>query len=1174
MEIFVKKIPHKSLFSILGVLAVFLFIPSIVYASVQYSRTPTGQNPISPITVYVSFDNFEADTQLLFGDCPTWSVEISDNTTSYFPGNAVLNSINEGTFSIELPTADFTYIAFSCGFDGGGAFLEGDSSTPIFYNTGKSISGGRFYAQYVPEITILSPHKSSIFSDIVNIEYKIRDPNDENDSSEKDEYGLGPNPVSLYYSDKIGEWYSSPVSPSLKQSIVSGITPSGTYVWKSKGLVPGVLYRIIVDAVDMAGGMGQLVSDFFTVDFTLPTFRVSTEPTAVRSGQVTIYVDSSESLASLPMVEVIQSGAKSVALRMIAKDGRYEGVYDVKSGYDGLARILVTGIDTAGNTSTTTVSGGTFSVGMNPPSSPRITYPLPRAVIKDATVNIEGVTREDTEVVLRVNGVDTATAKPNDKGVFIFSGVTLEPVKNQGVNVLSVSARDAFGAVSVPTDVEVKYNSAPVVSISEPTERKIIGDQTTLVAKSEDKNNDPLLFTYEIATVKNDVISQSWRVIAESLPTNGFTWSATDVENGDYALRVIADDGSVTSTSSPVRVTIRNTRPFFRFEDGRQTISNGKGTVIRGRALLPTDFAGTYQIEKIDYSLDGGNKWIGVAFRDEGQAKVFSVTLPDFKEGEYQMLWRVSDSRRLIGRSTYRLVVDTTAPRAPTLSALNRGALISSALDEDSRKSGTQYTLSGNAEPLSTVTLSYGGNTLSTKTLQNARFSFPHVSFERRGVYDLAVSATDGAGNTSGTTTLSITYDNPPSVTVLNPKNARGLKDKAEISWNIVDADGDTIRTASVSYRRGVGSYRTLVADARNAKSYSWDASGLPEARDYELAIVASDGLATTTSITSFVIDRTIPLVPTLSVAGLYTGATPVVTLSGIARDALSGIEFVEYSIQKDAIERVWYVAPISRGFLSREAVYSLKYSGITSDGHYTVAVRAVDASGNISPEVSRSIRIDRTAPRMGTFFIDVHGVHLAPDEQGRLMVPIGSQLLFRASLEDDTAGAELYISGVKHALSRDISSGLWEATIESNTATSSPLSVSARDEVGNETGLVSIGTMETIEEGRVLSVVDMTVIEGAEIRVLLLDEGTGRFKPFAPASNAGALEVSSDNLGIYTLALSPGTYRLIVSAPGHKSLDSEVKVGAHRFVTDTFVMEENSTWFGWLYRIIDTIRY
>jgi hypothetical protein len=126
------KITSKSQIFFIVILSVLIPMSS-VDAKVRYSRAPFSSTQVSPVTVEVSFDDFEADTQLLIKDCPTWSIEISDNNTSYFPKNAVSNSVNTGKFVVDLPSKNYTYIAFSCGSDGGGAFIEGDSSTPIFY---------------------------------------------------------------------------------------------------------------------------------------------------------------------------------------------------------------------------------------------------------------------------------------------------------------------------------------------------------------------------------------------------------------------------------------------------------------------------------------------------------------------------------------------------------------------------------------------------------------------------------------------------------------------------------------------------------------------------------------------------------------------------------------------------------------------------------------------------------------------------------------------------------------------------------------------------------------------------------------------------------------------------------------------------------------------------------
>ncbi len=66
------------------------------------------------------------------------------------------------------------------------------------------------------------------------------DKNDLGGAEEKSLLGLGDNPVSLYYSDKITEWDHTYIDPSIKTLIANNLPTKGPYTWNIKDLVPGV----------------------------------------------------------------------------------------------------------------------------------------------------------------------------------------------------------------------------------------------------------------------------------------------------------------------------------------------------------------------------------------------------------------------------------------------------------------------------------------------------------------------------------------------------------------------------------------------------------------------------------------------------------------------------------------------------------------------------------------------------------------------------------------------------------------------------------------------------------------------------------------------------------------------------------------------------------------------
>ena len=1069
--------------------------------------------------------------------------------------------INEFFFSVELPPPPP---------DGGGSSTDEVPNTP---------SGGT--PQYGPSISIFSPKVGTIFSHLGIISYKATDRNDQGNQSERDVYGLPETPTTLYYSDKIAEWYSGSASipPDLKTLIAEKQSAEASYSWSITDLIPGVFYRIIANVIDATGTFGETVSDFFTVDFTAPTFIIRANPPATQGTDVTISVDASENLQEGPTITVAQASGKAVSLVMTGQGSHYEGTYVISKGYDGVAIVTVSGTDVAGNVGTTIVSGGTFAVGINPPPVPRVMSPQNNVVVGTSTVAVAGtLPRSDTVAVLLVNGVDTYVASSSQNGAFAFSNIRLSKDMNRGLNVLSVSARDQTGLVSEAVPIQVKYNIVPVIAISSPAEKVTVSATTQFAVRATDENTDPLLFTYQIIPAQDFDAAQvatstknEWNIIGDALPSPSFSWDSTEVEDGQYFLRVIADDAFAKMYSIPVPFSIRNKLPFFRFEDGRKTITNLSTATIVGHAITPSAISPQPTVKTVEYSLDNGRKWELVPLiSGSGTPDArFSVTLTNLSEGTQKIVWRVKDSRNLYGRTSHPVIVDTKAPFAPIVNSPANNTLVSNNKDENASKEGLQISISGTAEPQSTVTLQTESAISTMKVRADGSFSFHVVDVPHRGTNQFKVTATDEALNKSATAIVNAVYDNPPAVSILTPKPFRGLAEKAVVSWRITDADNDSIKNVTLGYRRGHEAYKLLPIDqAKN--SFAFDASAFPEANDYQLRLAANDGMATGTDTVNFSVDRTSPTLSSFTLGASVLGKGDVLLGRGMAQDSLSGIEYVEYAVTQDKNPASFSTALLTSGFLQENATFTLKYPTKIEDGMYTVYVRAVDAAGNVSPMLSRSLTVDASPPRIGSFDIMAQGVRIVPDAQGAISLYKGMKTLFEVSLEGDTNSASLTLGSTTIPLEKDIVSGLWQATVDSGSTGTTTIYISAEDKAHNVLIRTPIGSFVAIKYGVVTTSIPDGSAESlpeAEIKVLTLDERTGDYVPFSLPS-----AITSDAQGEYALALPQGMYELSLRKSGYRSMAQKITLERAGFVDVSFSTEKFSGIWGFIQRMIDRI--
>jgi len=1023
--------------------------------------------------------------------------------------------------------------------------------------------------RYEPIVQLISPKNGSVFGNPISVSYKVTDESTQG-------YGLGANPVSLSYSDRSSDWYGDRLlNPNNKISIAKDLPAAGNYSWSTKNLQQGILYRLIIDAVNLAGRVGEAVSSFFSLDFIPPTFGVHTDSQVVRNGNIQITIQASEDLSFPPQVTVTQRNGKPISVAMTGDKDTYQGTYTVLPGYDGTAHISVSGTDLALNVGREVTSGGTFDIGVNPPPKPNIISNLNKTVTGTGSVNITGTIREDTYATLVLNGEEVASTTPDAKGNFAFNNIALDKLKNHGTNYISVYSVDKLGSESSSADIEIKYNIPPIVSISKPMNNDYLSGQISIVAKGSDENQDILFYTYQIISISNFDSAQAeskWMTLADNVTDSTYAWDSTAVDNGEYMIRATAFDGTARATSTPVHVYIKNTLPYVRFEDGERTVTKNSDVTIIGHAFVANNAAGSSQITNMYYSMNGGKSWTKIKFgSSSGFEQVFSLTLSNLDEGVYPLVFMIKDNGGFTGKGSHLLVVDKTPPDAPIIKTPADNVNIINDDDEDIQRSGMQISFLGTAENGSTVSLASADGTMKTAALPDGTFSFSDVTIQK-GKQSFDVFATDAAGNESKHTTISLTYDNPPIVNFVNPRSFGGLSGTATISWNIMSPDGNPLSNISVSYRQGGGSFKTLVSNASAKGTYDWDTSSLPESNYYQLKISASDGIITVSPIIDFSIDRTPPSMDSFTL-GLSNTKNSFFGF-GSASDGLSGVAYVEYSIASkiNASSSPWYEAIITKGLMQNQASFSIEYPFSFSDNTYTVSVRAVDGAGNISSEMSKDLLIDKTSPRIGSFFLLENNLNMTPDGTGTISLYKNSMSDFVASLEGDTKNATLFAGDVPFILKQDNADGLWKTRISFDSTSTVALYITASDHSGNTTDKKSIGSLSPLEYGSVLDNI-AAPISGAQVFIFKLSDQTQQYDKFISSFGTSST-IISDNDGRYRLALPQGSYKLVAMKSGYKTVEHDISLERNSFIGNSFTLQKVTGIMKLVNSVLDFFRY
>ena len=1056
---------------------------------------------------------------------------------------------------------------------------DGDPISPSVYVsvTQNEVAGNLIRNKikiYNPVVNLLSPLNNTVFSSPIFISYKATDESDLG-------YGLGTNPVSIFYSNKSSDWVGNIlVNRSDLFSIVKNLPAIGDYSWVTKNFATGVLYRIIVDATNLSGKLGEAVSNFLSLDFTPPTFVIQTNSLLVRKGDVRITITASKDLSGAPKVMVTQNNGSPISVSMASTSDAavYQGSYAVLSGYDGTAHISVSGTDLAGNSGNEITSGGTFDVGVNPPPIPGIISKLDKTVVGTSSVNILGTIRPDTQAVLVVNGEDVATATPDVKGSFAFDGVQLDKIKNHGENYINIFSIDPLGNESQSADMQIKYNIPPTITITKPESDTYLSGQTSIVSNGVDENQDPLLYTYQIISVsdfQSANAENTWTTLATNVTDSSYDWDSTEANNGEYMIRVIAFDGNAYATSTPVHVYVKNTLPYARFDDGERTVTKNSDVIIIGHVFAADNAPAGTEIASSSYSIVGVSSWTDIKLANtSGRGQEFSIPLSNLAEGVYSMLFTITDNNGLVGRTRHTIIVDQTSPLAPIIKTPLDGANITDADDEDSIKSGLQISFSGTAENGSIVSLVGTNGTSTTIALPDGSFSFLDVTLEK-GKQNFVIFATDPAGNESQHKIIHLTYDNPPVVNFLNPKSFGGLSGKGIISWNITSLDNNPLSNIQVSYNYNGGAFKTLVSNAQAVGTYNWNTSTLPESNYYQLKISATDGFATVTPVINFSIDRTPPVINSFHVK--LSDSKNSFVGSGTARDNLSGVAYVEYAIQSEnnATTTPWYEALITSELNQSQASFSIQYPLSLSDGTYTIHVRAVDAAGNLSPEMSQSVRIDTTSPRIGSFFLMKNTIQMTPDISGNISVYASDTANFAVSLESDTQTASLFLGDTKLPLTQDPLDGLWKTQISFDISTSLALAISATDTSGNITDKKEIGNILLISPGSTMEILNGNTIPvaGAHIFVLKQNDQTGEYSPFIDASGV-AVTLFSGADGTYNLILPEGTFKIVVMKSGYKTEEQIVSLDRPSYVSTSFTLHRVTGIMMFIDNAFDFFRY
>lgn len=880
-----------------------------------------------------------------------------------------------------------------------------------------------------------------------------------------------------------------------------------------------------------------------------------------------IKIETTEILLEPPKVIVRQRNYADIGVPVLGEDILWEGKYEVKSGFDGTAKISVEGKDLAGNTSTIIRKGGFFHIGINPPPTPIVTSPLDNDIVVTPFISVVGNVREDTKAVLLLNNERVREVDSDPEGNFVIENIELSKTFNKGVNILQIISEDRMENLSEPVSLSIKFNVLPTLKIIEPQIGDILFSTATIEIFATDENADKLIFSIEASADSG----KNWQKLVQNLKKQFFVWDTHEFPDGEYILRVTANDGFEEIVVISEKFLLRNFLPVIVFEKG-QIIINKDSLDIMGLAELRLEeYRGAEKnIVDVEYNLDQGESWLKAQAKDENfdsLSEEFVVSLTNLEEGLYEVLVRAMDNKDLVGKAKMILIVDFGPPPEPTVNFPEAREAFGNREDLDSDKAGTQIRIEGGAEADNQIIVTNGP--LIFETLSDSEGNFDiEVTLREHGENILKISAIDPAGNKSEVeTTLVVIKNDPPNLKFFWPRINGGINHVAEIVFEIQDPDLDPIKESVLSYRK-LGDKPKIIF-ARNLKdnTFSWDVSDFQEGF-YELILEASDGVSENIIIQGFIIDNTSPKVSFEPLEKSAFNEPFILVVTGRVQDNFSGVEYVEYSIDSEN----WFKALITSGYKKKGASFRVKHPFELEDGTYEVTFRATDISGNVSEaSEGQKIIVDTTPPRIGSYTLSI-GVMILLPEDNSFWVLDGTKTKFIISLERDTKKATLFVGNREIGLVKK--AGLWEKEISLSGTGEHKILILAEDFLGNKTDNKEIGVVELISKGKVLFLKNHP-IEKAKMSIFVFNEESQSWVRWQAEAYDLLNPVLTDENGEYELLLPPGRYRILLQKTGFKRLkSSSFDILNPRFITFDFKLEPRKGLRGFFEDLVEKITF
>ncbi|MHB8876819.1 MAG: Ig-like domain-containing protein [Myxococcaceae bacterium] len=686
-------------------------------------------------------------------------------------------------------------------------------------------------------------------------------------------------PVCVTSADSQGRWSCTPGTPLLVGA-----------------------HTVSAAATDAAGNTSaQSSPNSFTVDPTPPAPPVLATPADGSSTSQTRPLFQGTSVAGATVTVSVDGQPVCEAL---ADSAGAFGCTPAVALTVGVHSALATARDGAGNLSAPS-NTNTFTVDTSSPAAPVVLAPADGSRTNSTTPAVTGTAEANSTVSIYLDGALAGTASADGSGSFSFTPtVALAP----GAHTVSATCADAAGNTSGASatstfTVDTAAPQAPVVT--SPADGASTGALPVITGTAEAGSTVTVTLDGTVAGTATADSSGAWT----------FTPGAA-LSGGSHTVSATASDeaGNTSAPSATNTFTVVLTPPPAPV---LTSPSAGSSTQDTTPAFSGTAAAGA----TVTVSVDGQV----VCTTTATSAGVFSCTpSASLAEGAHVATAAASNLAGSSAESApVQFRIDTTPPLTPTVVG-----------PADGSRTGATPTVTGTAEPGSTVTVLIDGASIGTTTVQgDGTWSLVVPAALSSGAHAVFATATDEAGNASlPSNTNTFTVDLAAGAPVVSAPADNSFVSTATPLIQGTAPAGSTVTVT-------IDGVVACVATATSAGAFSCTpAAPLAEGSHAVTATIPDGGGGTRSSNTNtFTVDLAAPGAPVVVApanGSTTTDTTPAI--SGTAEPYTTVLVFIDG-------------AQVGTATADAGGAWSLDAPTALTPGAHTASAQARDRAGNLS---------------------------------------------------------------------------------------------------------------------------------------------------------------------------------------------------------------------------------